>query len=199
MTIAADLVGQSLMLRFEGPTFTDEAREAFREIRPGGVIFFADNITNREQVHTLTAELQAEARRLTLPPLLIAADQEGGIVSRLPADFVTMPSPMALAASSDPTDIEAAARIAAEQLREVGINVNLAPAIDVNVNSDNPVIRTRAFGDTPEQVIACLAHAVRGHEAARVVTTVKHFPGHGDTSVDSHLGLPTIPWDRERI
>jgi beta-N-acetylhexosaminidase len=196
---AVELVGQSMMLRFEGPVFSETAREAFREIRPGGVLFFADNITSREQVHALTGALQAEARLLGMPPLLIAADQEGGIVSRFPADFVTMPGAMALAATSDPDSIEIAARLTAEQLREVGINTNFAPAIDVNNNPANPVIRTRAWGDTPERVIAGMEAVFRGHEAGNVVTTVKHFPGHGDTHVDSHLGLPTIDADRERI
>ena len=196
---AADLAGQSMMFRFEGPVFTDAAREAFGEIRPGGVLFFADNITSREQVHTLTAALQAEARRLGMPPLLIAADQEGGIVSRLPADFVTMPGAMALAATGDPGEIETAARLTASQLREVGINTNFAPTIDVNNNPANPVIRTRAWGDTPDRVIAGMEAVFRGHEAGNVITTVKHFPGHGDTHVDSHLGLPTIDADRDRI
>ena len=195
----AELAGQSLMFRFEGPDFTDEAREAFREIRPGGILFFADNITSREQIHALTAELQAEARQLGMPPLLIAADQEGGIVNRFSADFVTVPSAMALAASGNPGDIMVAATITATQLREVGINVNFAPSVDVNNNPANPVIRTRSYGDTPEGVIASLEWVWRGHEAARVVTTVKHFPGHGDTSVDSHFGLPTVPYERNRI
>lgn len=194
-----DLVSQSIMLRFEGPVFTDDAREVFREIRPGGVLFFGDNITSREQVHDLTTQLQAEAKNLGMPPLLIAADQEGGIVSRFSADFVTVPGAMALAASSNPDDIGAASRITALQLREVGINVNFAPSVDVNNNPANPVIRTRSFGDTPEQVISSLESVYRAQEAARVMTTVKHFPGHGDTNVDSHLGLPTIPYERDRI
>lgn len=196
---AAGLVGQSLMFRFEGPELMDNAREVFREIRPAGVILFADNITSREQIHALTDELQTEARRLGMPPLLIAADQEGGIVSRFSADFVTVPSAMALAASGAPGDILTASAITAMQLREVGINVNFAPTVDVNNNPANPVIRTRAWGDTPDQVNDNLEWVYRGHESARVVTTVKHFPGHGDTNVDSHIGLPTIPYDRDRI
>jgi beta-N-acetylhexosaminidase len=164
-----------------------------------GVIFFADNITSREQVHALTHELQVEARDLDMPPLLIAADQEGGIVSRFSQDFVTVPSAMALAASGAPGDIMTAATITAVQLREVGINVNFAPSVDVNNNPANPVIRTRSYGDTPERVIDSLEWVFRGHEAARVVSTVKHFPGHGDTNVDSHFGLPTIPYERDRI
>src|SRR5665811_2117600 len=195
----SELAGQSMMFRYEGPVFIDEARDAFRQIRPSGVLFFADNITSREQAHALTTDLQAEARKLGMPPLLIAADQEGGIVSRFSQDFVTVPSAMALAASCVPGDILTAATITALQLREVGINVNFAPSVDVNVNPANPVIRTRSYSDVAEKVIAAMEWVYRGHEAARVVTTVKHFPGHGDTSVDSHFGLPTIQHDRERI
>ena len=195
----AELVGQSIMMRFEGPVFTDEARAAFREIRPCGVIFFADNITSREQVHALTSELQAEARSVGMPPLLIAADQEAGIVSRLPADMVTSPGAMALTANGDLDDTEMAARITGTQLREVGINVNFAPVVDVNNNPANPVIRTRSYGDTVQKVIDGSLATIRGLDATRVVSCVKHFPGHGDTNVDSHLGLPVINHPIERL
>lgn len=193
------LVGQSIMMRFQGPVFTDEARAAFHEIRPGGVIFFADNITSREQVHALTRELQAEARLLGMPPLLIAADQEAGIVSRLSADMVTTPGAMALTANGKLDDIERCAEITGLQLREVGINVNFAPVVDVNNNPANPVIRTRSFGDTIERVIAGSQAAISGYEAARVISCAKHFPGHGDTTVDSHLGLPVIDHPMSRL
>jgi beta-N-acetylhexosaminidase len=199
---AADLaavVGQSLMVRFEGPVFTADARAAFREMRPGGVLFFADNITGREQVHALTAELQAEALALGMPPLLIAADQEAGIVSRLPADMVTPPGAMALSAIGDPAAIEQAARITGRQLREVGINVNFAPVVDVNNNPANPVIRTRSFGDTVRTVVTGALATIEGLTAERIVSCVKHFPGHGDTNVDSHLGLPVIPHSLDRL
>ncbi|MDQ3654305.1 MAG: glycoside hydrolase family 3 protein, partial [Chloroflexota bacterium] len=195
----AELVGQSMMLRFEGPVFTDEVKSAFRQIRPCGVIFFADNITSREQLHALTGALQAEARTLGMPPLLIAADQEAGIVSRLPADMVTPPGAMALTARGDRSDIEEAARITGVQLRECGINVTFAPVVDVNNNPDNPVIRTRSFGDTVEKVIEGALATIRGLTNTRVVSCVKHFPGHGDTSVDSHLGLPVIDHPLERL
>jgi len=195
----AGLVGQSMMLRCEGPDFTDEARAAFREIRPCGVIFFADNITSRMQVHGLTSELQAEARSLGMPPLLIAADQEAGIVSRLPADMVTPPGAMALTANGNDPDTERAARITGTQLREVGINVNFAPVVDVNNNPSNPVIRTRSFGDTVDKVVAGALATMRGLESTRVVSCVKHFPGHGDTNVDSHLGLPVIGHPLSRL
>lgn len=187
------------MLRFEGPVFTDEARAALREIRPCGVVFFADNIASREQVHALCAELQAEALASGMPPLLIAADQEAGIVSRLPAEMVTPPGAMALTAGGNLDDTETAARITGTQLREVGINVNFAPVVDVNNNPLNPVIRTRSFGGTVQKVIDGSLATIRGLTATRVVSCVKHFPGHGDTNVDSHLGLPVIGHSLERL
>jgi len=199
MSSTAAIVGQSMMLRFEGPVFTADARAAFREIRPCGVIFFADNITSREQLHALTSELQAEARSLGMPPLLIAADQEAGIVSRLPADMVTPPGAMALTARRNRADTEEAARITGVQLRETGINVNFAPVVDVNNNPENPVIRTRSFGDTVEDVVEGALATIRGLTNTRVVSCVKHFPGHGDTNVDSHLGLPVIEHPLSRL
>lgn len=198
-TTIGELVGQSIMMRFEGPIFTDDAKAAFHQIRPCGVIFFADNILSRTQVHALTTELQAEAQKLGMPPLLIAADQEGGIVSRFQSDMVTPPGAMALTAHGNSADTELAARITGVQLREVGINVDFAPVVDVNNNPLNPVIRTRSFGDTVEKVIEGSLAAIRGLAESRVVSCVKHFPGHGDTNVDSHLGLPVIDHPIERL
>ena len=193
-----ELAGQSLMFRFRGPEFTDEARDAFRVIRPSGVLFFADNLTSRDQIRALTDELQAEAKTLGMPPLLIAADQEGGIVTRLPVDMVTTPGGMAIG-HLPPEDIEEMSRVTARQLLEVGINVNFAPTVDVNNNPANPVIRTRAFGETPEVVSQAAVAFIRGHVDQKVIPTVKHFPGHGDTSVDSHHGLPVIDQPIERL
>lgn len=195
----ADFVGQSMMFRFEGPVFTDEAKAAFQEIRPCGVLYFGDNIARREQVHALSAELQAEARKLGMPPLFIAIDQEGGIVSRFSPDMTTVPGAMALTADGNPDDIRASARITGEQLAEVGININFAPVVDVNNNPLNPVIRTRSFGDTVEHVIAGALATIQGLTDAGIIATVKHFPGHGDTAIDSHLGLPVIDHPRARL
>jgi len=204
MTTAADarlatLVGQSMMFRFEGPTFTDEARAAFATMRPGGVILFGDNITSRAQIHTLTSDLQQEAKRLGLPPLLIAIDQEGGIVSRFSPDMVTVPGAMALTANGDLTDIRRSAEITAEQLASVGVNVNFAPVVDVNNNPENPVIRTRSYADTVERVTDGALATIAGFDAHGIVSTVKHFPGHGDTAIDSHKGLPVIAHPRARL
>lgn len=185
------LVGQSIMFRFIGPEFTRADREAFNRIRPGGVLFFGDNLTSREQIQALTGQLQDAARDEGLPPLFIAADQEGGIVTRLPADMVTVPSAMGLGALSEDV-IRESARLNARQLRSVGINTNYAPTADINNNPQNPVIRTRSFGETPDVVSKAVVDTIAGHTDEGVIATVKHFPGHGNTHVDSHYGLPVI-------
>ena len=195
----SDLVGQSLMLQFQGPELTAAVRDALRRIRPCGIVLFSSNIRSPEQVAGLCGDLQAEAWSFGLPPLLIAADQEGGTVSRLPGPFVTVPSPMAQAATGDPAAAERCALISGRQLRAVGISVNFAPALDVNTRPTNPVIRTRSFGDDPATVARFGLAALRGYAAAGVIATVKHFPGHGDTEVDSHHGLPVVPHPESRL
>lgn len=179
------------MFRFLGPEFTPADREAFNTIRPGGVLFFGDNLTGRDQIRALTQQLQQAAREEGLPPLFIAADQEGGIVTRLPADMVTVPSAMGLGSLPAET-IRESARINSRQLREVGINTNYAPTADINSNPLNPVIRTRSFGETQEVVSAAVLATMAGHIDEGVIPTLKHFPGHGNTHVDSHHGLPEI-------
>lgn len=198
-TTARELAGQSMMFRFEGPEFTDEARAAFADIRPAGVLFFSDNITSRSQIRNLCAELQREAESLDLPPLLIAIDQEGGLVSRLPADFVTVPSAMAQAATGSLADVATCARLTGAELREVGINLDYAPVLDVNIDPRNPVIRTRSFGESVDLVTACGLATIDGLRDTNVIPTAKHFPGHGDTNVDSHLGLPVVAHASDRL
>ncbi len=183
------------MLQFEGPELTSEVRAALRRIRPCGVVLSSANIRSPEQVSALCRDLQAEARTLGLPPLLIAVDQEGGTVSRLPEPFVTVPSSMAQAATGDTEAAERCAIISGRQLRSVGIAMNFAPVLDVNNQPANPVIRTRSFGDDAASVTRFGLAAVRGYAAVDVIATVKHFPGHGDTDVDSHHGLPVVSHD----
>jgi beta-N-acetylhexosaminidase len=187
------------MLQFRGPTLTAEVREAMRRILPAGVVLFSNNIEGYQQVYDLITALQQEAKALDLPPLLIAIDQEGGTVSRLPLPFVTVPSPMAQAATGDPESAAACARISGKQMRSVGITMNFAPSLDVNNQPANPVIRTRAFSDNAAAVSRFGLAALRGYVATAVIATVKHFPGHGDTAVDSHHGLPVVSHQRTHL
>jgi beta-N-acetylhexosaminidase len=193
-----NLAGQSLMLSFEGQRLTPALGDLLARTRACGVILFARNIAGPAQLQELCAGLQARAAALGLPPLLIAIDQEGGTVSRLPAPFVVPPSQQAQAVAG-PEAVYAAARITGAQLRACGVNVNFAPVLDVSLNPANPVIGIRGFGPDVATVTECGLAALRGYREAGVIATVKHFPGHGDTAVDSHHGLPVVPHDLARL
>jgi beta-N-acetylhexosaminidase len=194
-----DSIGQSLMLSFAGPEATPALLAALADIRPCGIILFADNIRTPAELYTLISTLQAHAATLGLPPLLIGIDQEGGTVSRLPAPFVTVPSQMAQTATGDPAVAYRCASITGQQLRAFGINTVFAPVLDINCNPANPVIGTRAWGQDTATVTTFGLEALRGYRDTGVIATAKHFPGHGDTAIDSHLGLPTVRHGRSRL
>src|SRR5690606_16726664 len=119
-------------------------------------------------------------------------DQEGGRVTRMPKDATNVAGAMAIAATGRPENAYAAGRITARELRSLGINFNLAPVMDINNNPLNPVINVRSYGDTAEAVSEYGIAMMRGLVDGGVLSSLKHFPGHGDTNVDSHIGLPTI-------
>ena len=137
-------------------------------------------------------------QRLAKVPLLNAADFEFGVGMRI-AGGTEFPRAMAFGATGDPSLAERAARIIAEESRAIGVHVDFAPVADVNNNPRNPVINTRSFGEDPAKVGAMAAAFVRGLKAGGVLATLKHFPGHGDTDIDTHLGLPVLPHDRARL
>lgn len=195
----AELAGQALLLRFDGAAPDAALRAALARTRAAGVILFGANIVGPAQLHALCATLQAWAAAAGLPPLLIGIDQEGGTVTRLPAPFVTPPSQGAQGATGDPADAYSCAMLSGRQLRACGVNLNFAPVADVSSNPANPVIGIRAFGAEVATVTACVEAALRGYAEAGVLACVKHFPGHGDTSVDSHLGLPVVEHTLERM
>lgn len=188
-------VGQLLMAHFQGQIANENAKILIQEAKVGAIIYYnwSNGLISPEQVKTLSASLQslAEENRLAIP-LLIATDQEGGIVTRLQAGFTEFPGNRALGETGDPTLARQAAFIMGQEMRAVGVNMNLAPVVDVNSNPRNPVIGIRSFGDDPETVVAFGAQALQGYKEARVLATLKHFPGHGDVSLDSHEELPVI-------
>lgn len=192
-------VGQLVMGGFDGTEPSPEALRLIREQRVGGIIYFARNVRDVRQVAELSDQLQQAAREAGTLPLLISIDQEGGMVARITDGVALMPGAMALAAGSTAEDAYEAARICGEELSALGINWNFAPVLDVNNNPRNPVIGVRSFGESPERVAELGAATVRGLQDAGVAATAKHFPGHGDTEVDSHLDLPIVPHGRERM
>ena len=191
-------VGQLFVVGFEGTELPPAARELVADYGVGGVIYFRRNVDEPGQVADLSADLQTLAADHGRPPLLVAIDQEGGIVSRLPWD-TRLPGAMTIGAAGDGQLARRGGKAVGRKLRALGVNLNLAPVLDVNVNPDNPVIGVRSFGEEPGLVGDLGAAFAAGLQSAGVLGCGKHFPGHGDTAVDSHLDLPVIEHDRERL
>lgn len=194
-------VGQTLMIGCDGTALTPELRRTITDLHVGGVIFFERNVDSPQALAQFSADLQAAAQANGDPPLLIAMDQEGGRVARLKQarGFTEFPGAMAVAATGRVENARHMAAALAAELRAVGINVDLAPDLDVNNNPDNPVIGIRSFGSQPQRVAEYGVAFVQGLQDAGVLAVGKHFPGHGDTGVDSHIDLPTVPHARARL
>lgn len=180
-----------VMAGFDGPEPTPAVLSLVRQ-GLAGVILFTRNLVDGGQTAELTRRLQEAAAAAGQPPLLIAADQEGGRVRRLRRGLSAFPSAMALGAAADCPEVYRLCRAVAGELASVGINLNFAPCADVNSDPRNPVIGTRSFGDVPSAVARMVAAAVRGYQDGGVLACAKHFPGHGHTELDSHLTLPAI-------
>jgi beta-N-acetylhexosaminidase len=176
------------------PSFPgDEAPEwVLRELEAGlgGITLFAYNVRDPAQLAELTGRLRVDR------DILVATDEEGGDVTRLEAaDGSSFPGALALGVVDDPALTEAVAAAIAAELARAGVNLNLAPVADANTNPLNPVIGVRSFGADPELVARHVAAFVEGTQRQGVAACAKHFPGHGDTAVDSHLDLPTVAGD----
>ena len=182
--------------RDEQTTVNSHAREIVQDMHVGGIVLLGRNIADdlTSTVNTLN-ELQSISRE----PLLMIADQEGGMVARFTDGVTLFPSNMALGATRAPHLAYKAAAATAEELKALGVNYNFAPCVDINNNPANPIVGTRSYGDSPEKVAGLAAWAIRGYQDNGVIACAKHFPGHGDTAVDSHLALPSVPYPRERL
>jgi len=192
-------IGQLVMCGFEGSEPTEGILELIREYALGGIIYFRRNVGTAEQTARLSARLREAAGRVTDVPLWIAVDQEGGMVARIDRGVTVMPGNMALGAAREPSFAYRTAHASGADLLRMGINMNLAPCLDVNCNPANPVIGVRSYGERPELVGELGAAAIRGFQEAGVAACAKHFPGHGDTEADSHRELPIVPHGRERL
>lgn len=176
----------------------DGLKAIVHEQAPGGFILFDKNIVDAKQMATLTDGLQAEEAKAGDIPLFLGVDQEGGVIKRIPGG-TNLPGQMALGATGDAELAEQAGKLTGEELKALGVQLNFAPDLDVNSNPDNPIIGKRSFGSDPDLVSRLGLAAMKGLKEAGVIAAVKHFPGHGDTTVDSHLGLPVLMHDRDRL
>jgi beta-N-acetylhexosaminidase len=196
-----DKLGQRLMLAFAVKDhLRPDVLEGLRAYRPAGVTLFRHlNVDHPAQVRQLTATLQAAARQAGLPRLLIAADQEGGQLMAIGEGATSLPGNMALGAAGSPQLAQRAGEVLGRELAAMGVNVDYAPCADVNVNPQNPVVGVRSFGGDPRRVAELTAAMVSGIQSTGVAATAKHFPGHGDTSSDSHRALPVLTHNAERL
>lgn len=189
-------IGQLFMMGFTGTTVSHDLASFLTAYKPGGVIFFRRNLESVQQIVDLTNGLQ---KLSPASPLLIAIDQEGGRVSRLPAEFTIFPPCAQLGLCNSSELAYSAAATIAKELRAVGINMNMAPVLDVNSNPENPVIGDRAFGAEPDLVAEMGLATIGGLQDNMVVACGKHFPGHGDTATDSHKELPVVAAGIQRL
>ena len=187
-------VGQLLMVHFTGEKITEEAKAFIEEINVSGFIYynFSNGPLSFPVVSSLSKELQAFAKEKGRPKLLLAADQEGGIVTRCKEGFTVFPGNGALGKIGDPSLTEEVAFTMGKELLAAGINMNLAPVVDINSNPENPIIGLRSFGSSKEVVIPQARAMLKGFKRGGVLTCLKHFPGHGDVAVDSHAALPFV-------
>ncbi|WP_339324230.1 beta-N-acetylhexosaminidase [Paenibacillus sp. FSL W8-0194] len=193
-------IGQMFICGFHSLVPDDQIKKLIQEHHLGGVIYFRRNIGDPEQVANLSASLQKLSADQGNLPLWIAIDQEGGMVARIDHKRVSrIPGNMALGATGNPDYSYGVSRVSAEELLQLGINMNFAPCLDVNNNARNPVIGVRSFGEDPERVAEHGVAVIKAFQEKGLSAAAKHFPGHGDTNVDSHMGLATVEHDLDRL
>jgi beta-N-acetylhexosaminidase len=187
--------GQVLMAHFHGNTANHEASALINYAHVGGIIYYtwSNSLDGPEQVRNLSQGLQGMAAQTRLAiPLLIATDQEGGKICRLTNGFTLLPPNRTLGQTNNPLIADFCAYICGLEMNGVGINMNLAPVVDIDSNPVNPVIGARSFGHSPSTVVQFGRAVLQGYHRAGILTCLKHYPGHGDSTLDSHLGLPVI-------
>jgi len=189
-------VGQLFMIGFEGTRLSKKTIQLIKEYKIGGVILFRRNVEDPSQLFDLCKQIQSLSKD---HPLLIAVDHEGGRVCRLPPPFTQFPPSLALGRRKSYSLTYSMAEVMGNELKAVGINMNMAPVLDVNTNPKNPVIGDRSFGESPTRVASLGLAVIVGLQDQGIIACGKHFPGHGDTSLDSHLKLPAVHHSFERL
>ncbi|HUU03275.1 MAG TPA: beta-N-acetylhexosaminidase [Myxococcota bacterium] len=190
-------VGQLIMVGLGGKQMSPAIANLLTGYHIGSVALYGRNIVNTKQLARLIGDIRKVMRGEVQP--FVAIDQEGGNVVRVRSDVIVLPGAMALGATRDTFLAFLVGQASAIDLGLVGIDMNLAPVLDINRNPHNPVINIRAYGDKPELVARLGLHFIQGQQQAGMATVAKHFPGHGSTARDSHFSLPVIRLDREQL
>ncbi|MFZ0370058.1 MAG: beta-N-acetylhexosaminidase [Halobacillus sp.] len=192
-------VSQTLYIGIQGLTLSNQEKEMISQNQVGGVILLGRNVESARQLQNLVDSIhQANANNPT--PLFLGIDEEGGRVSRIPdSAIMNLPASKKIGGTMDPELAQKTGRLLAEKVKAFGFNMNFAPVLDIVNNPNNQVIGDRSFGETPERVKNMGISAMQAIQSARVIPVVKHFPGHGNTSVDSHYDLPVVDQTIEEL
>ncbi|MDQ0194371.1 beta-N-acetylhexosaminidase [Paenibacillus wynnii] len=184
-------IGQMLLVGIEGTSLDESAKRMISEDKVGGIILYADNISNLQGMVKLINNLK-KTNFDNSAPLFVSVDQEGGKVSRMPKEFVSIPSNRKVGDTNNANLAYTMGELLGRELSLTGFNMNFAPVLDINSNSQNPIIGDRSFGSSSARATKMGLAEVKGLRSENMIPVVKHYPGHGDTSVDSHLELPVV-------
>jgi len=190
-------IGQMFIIGVEGTSVDKDMLDILAALKPGGIILFRKNITDPYQLVTFTNSLKIA--NPAQAPLFISIDEEGGRVSRMPGHISGIPPALSVGELDDESFTYETGRLIAEMVKSFGINMDFAPVLDIFSNPDNTVIGDRAYGTTPLSVVEHGIQVMKGIRDEGIISVVKHFPGHGDTDVDSHYGLPAVVHDKGRL
>lgn len=187
-------IGQMLIVGLDGYILDDDIKRMIEDYYVGGIILFSRNVKNPNQLLGLMNSLKAANSKNNIP-LFLSVDEEGGRVSRMPEEFIDIPSNRIIGQKNNDEFAYKIGRVIAEEIKSFGFNMNFAPVLDIDSNPHNPVIGDRSFGANKDIVGRLGVKTMKGLKSQEVIAVVKHFPGHGDTSVDSHIGLPKVDKD----
>ena len=189
-------IGQLFIVGFEGDIINDEIIDLVKNQEVGGLIYFSRNVVDSNQIITLNNEIKAIKKDI---PLFISVDEEGGVVSRVPDEFLKLPSSGYIGKFDDENLSYNIGSIIAKELKNLGFNMDFAPVLDIDSNPNNTVIGERAFGNNADIVSKLGIKTMEGLRDGGIIPVVKHFPGHGDTDIDSHYGLPIVTKTLEEL
>lgn len=191
-------VGQMVIVGVEGNTFNSDIGKMINDYHIGGFIFMGKSVKNTSQLLKLVNDIKT-ANANNKIPLFLSLDQEGGKVDRMPEEFKRYPSNMAIGKINNRELSYNIGNTLAYEISSFGFNMDFAPVLDINSNPKNPVIGDRSFGTSSQLVSSLGVETMKGIQRGNVISVVKHFPGHGDTSVDSHVGLPKVNKDLKQL
>ena len=191
-------IGQLVISGFYGTTLDENILKLIKEDKISGVILFNRNVKDSSTLLSLNNSLK-ESNKNNKLPLFISVDEEGGLVTRMPKDIKRLPTNKYIGSLNNKDLSYNVGEILGEQLSYFGFNMNFAPLLDINSNPNNPVIGDRSFGNNKDTVAILGTSTMKGIQSKNIISVVKHFPGHGDTSVDSHVNLPVVNYDINRL